>query len=69
MCCSRRRQASICSEEGSKSRLVGNGSFKTAGNCCAKLKRHNACRQKNREVTSAHCDSKTNEENENVSTS
>lgn len=45
---SRRRPQSISSEDG-KSRP--NGSFRSAGSGCAKLKRHNACRQKSRDVT------------------
>ncbi|KAK5646254.1 hypothetical protein RI129_004718, partial [Pyrocoelia pectoralis] len=54
----RRRPSSICSEDGTKSRPLGNGSFKTGGNGCAKLKRHNACRQKTRDVITLSEDSK-----------
>ncbi|KAL3280750.1 hypothetical protein HHI36_003985, partial [Cryptolaemus montrouzieri] len=45
----RRRQQSISSEDGGRSRPPGNGSFSSSGSGCAKLRRHNACRQKNRD--------------------
>ncbi|KAK9680393.1 hypothetical protein QE152_g39125, partial [Popillia japonica] len=44
----RRRPQSISSEDG-KVRPRANGSFRSAGSGCAKLKRTNACRQKSRD--------------------
>lgn len=52
---SRRRPQSICSEDG-RLRQCRNGSFRSAGSGCAKLKRHNACRQKSRDVSSQYSD-------------
>ncbi|XP_074040485.1 uncharacterized protein isoform X2 [Leptinotarsa decemlineata] len=46
----RRRQQSISSEDGGRRpSSYGNGSFRSAGSGCSKLKRHNACRQKVRD--------------------
>lgn len=47
----RRHQQSVCSDDG-RCRPYVNGSFRSAGSGCAKLKRHNACRQKSRDVSS-----------------
>ncbi|XP_017785368.1 PREDICTED: uncharacterized protein LOC108568674 [Nicrophorus vespilloides] len=43
----RRRPQSVSSDDG-KQRPYANGSFRSAGSGCAKLKRNNACRQKSR---------------------
>lgn len=48
----RRRPQSISSEDGARIRPHGNASFSSTGSGCAKLKRHNACRQKIRDVNS-----------------
>ncbi|XP_063917927.1 pleckstrin homology domain-containing family G member 5-like isoform X1 [Zophobas morio] len=45
----RRRPQSISSEDG-RFRQSSEGSFRSAGSGCSKLKRQNACRQKNRDV-------------------
>lgn len=58
----------MCSEDDNKSKNGGNGSFKTGGNGCVKLKRHNACRQKSREVIFVNEDAKVDEANDTVST-
>lgn len=47
---SRRRPQSISSEDGRYRPQSSEGSFRSAGSGCAKLKRQNACRQKNRDV-------------------
>ncbi|KAH0819357.1 hypothetical protein GEV33_003434 [Tenebrio molitor] len=46
----RRRPQSISSEDGRYRPQTSEGSFRSAGSGCAKLKRQNACRQKNRDV-------------------
>ncbi|XP_015835650.1 pleckstrin homology domain-containing family G member 5 isoform X2 [Tribolium castaneum] len=46
----RRRPQSISSEDGRYRPQSSEGSFRSAGSGCAKLKRQNACRQKNRDV-------------------
>ncbi|CAH0557706.1 unnamed protein product [Brassicogethes aeneus] len=55
-----RRPQSISSEDGCRSRSSASGSFRSAGSGCAKLKRHNACRQKNRNPSSLNIEIRRN---------
>ncbi|KAK9869874.1 hypothetical protein WA026_003596 [Henosepilachna vigintioctopunctata] len=57
----RRRQQSISSEDGGRSRPPGNGSFSSSGSGCAKLRRHNACRQKVRDSGTCFLEGRRND--------